>query len=52
MNEVAQLLREANRKIQTANEFPDAPDYIKKCDRVEEEFKQKIANILAKHNIL
>ena len=44
--QVGQALREANYKIQTANERPDAPDYISKCEKAEEVFKKRVEDIL------
>lgn len=48
IHEIAQVLVETGRKIQTANERPADPDYKAKLKRIEDEMKAKIEFIIHK----
>ena len=48
IHEIAQVLVEAGRKIQTANERPSDGSYQSKLQEIDEEVKLKISLILSK----
>ena len=48
IHELAVVLREANRKIQTANERPADGNYKEKLKQIEQEVKDKVEFIIYK----
>ena len=46
LHKTAELLREANKQIQEANNMPDNYAYEDKLSSIEDSFKEKVAKLL------
>ena len=46
LHKTAELLREANKQIQEANNMPDNYAYEDKLEQIEKAFKEKVSRLL------